>query len=402
MGTAGIRHWWPVVPNPRPSHRIVGIALADLALSGAVLFTGVGGAVSHEFGPQLIGGSWWPRIAAAAGLMLIRTRLPVVCLAGLFLAFPFWQTLARETWPTYQIVALVAASYSVAAHLPRRRALLVGALAGLLWGVAAQVLLPGEGPLTGVANVLVPAIFFILGLAVRRQHDQSDQIASLARRLDAQQELLARAAVLDERASIARELHDTVAHTVSVMVLRAGAVRGLLLPDQGREQAILLDVERSGREAVGELHQMLGMLRDDSAVELAPQPGLARLEDLVTSARTSGLPVELEISGEPVALPAGVDLSAYRIIQEALNNVMRHAASSPTSIHVTFASTRLEICVDDDGTPDDTPPGSLGAGMGILGMRERAALYGGTLDAGPKPQGGFTVHASLPLQSVTR
>ena len=219
----------------------------------------------------------------------------------------------------------------------------------------------------------------------------SDERAAAA---EQQAQWQAAAAVAEERLRIAREMHDVLSHSVSVMTLHVSGVRRLLRPDQAAERAALEAVERTGRESLAELHRMLGVLRSSDDGERGPAPGLDRLPELLDAARRAGLQAELTISGARRPLPPGVDLAAYRIAQEAITNVLRHAAAHRLECTVTYGESRLELHVADDGRGTATPgPG----GHGLLGMRERALLYGGSVDAGPRPGGGFAVHAVLPV-----
>ncbi|MGH2895393.1 MAG: sensor histidine kinase [Solirubrobacteraceae bacterium] len=205
----------------------------------------------------------------------------------------------------------------------------------------------------------------------------------------------ARRAVAEERVRIARELHDVVAHNVSLIVVQAVAAQDVFdaRPDQSLKA--LSAIESSGRAALGELRRLLGTVRPDTETDgHDPQPGLARLDSLVDSVRTAGLEVAVRFEGAPVQPPAGVDLSAYRIVQEALTNTLRHARATRAVVIVRYAPTALEVEVLDDGRG---APDTVNGGHGIVGMRERAALLGGTVELGPGPQGGFRVRASLPL-----
>jgi signal transduction histidine kinase len=207
----------------------------------------------------------------------------------------------------------------------------------------------------------------------------------------------ARAAIAEERARIARELHDVVTHHINLVVLQAMAASGLLDRDPDRVREPLRVIEASGREALTEMRRLLGVLRDEDAERpLAPQPGVDDVGDLVGTARTAGLDVGLAVSGTPRRLPAGLALAAYRIVQEALTNAARHAAGSQVGVSLRYEPDALDVAVvDDGGRPlDDAAPGG---GRGLLGMRERVAVYAGTLETGPSPGGGFAVHARLPL-----
>ena len=213
-----------------------------------------------------------------------------------------------------------------------------------------------------------------------------------ARRLWAQEE--AREAVAEERARIARELHDVVAHSVTVMTVQAGAVRRLLTPEQEREREALLTVEQTGRQTLTEMRRLLGVLREEGeTAALAPQPGLGTLGSLVDQVRGAGLPVELTYEGEQMTLPPGVDLSAYRIVQEALTNTLQHAGPAHAWVAVRYGTDEVEVEVANDGRTENDG----GQGHGLAGMRERVALCGGALTAGPRPGGGYTISARLPV-----
>jgi len=201
--------------------------------------------------------------------------------------------------------------------------------------------------------------------------------------------------VVDERARIARELHDVVGHSVSVMTVQASAVRRLLDPDQEKVNGALLVVEETGREALAEMRRMVGVLRHpEEAPALAPQPSLEQLQRLVEHAREAGLPVELRIEGEPIQLPAGIDLTAYRLVQEGLTNALKHARAKQAEVMVRYSGGHVELTVTDDG-----PGGGDGekGGHGLVGMRERVSVYGGELEAGPRVGGGYRLRAKLPI-----
>jgi signal transduction histidine kinase len=233
--------------------------------------------------------------------------------------------------------------------------------------------------------LLLPVVAWALGEAARNRRIAIEQAS--------------RRAVGDEQARIARELHDVLAHSVSVIVVQAAAADDVFdeRPDQAR--AALRSIESAGREALAELRRLLGAVRPDAEGEPAhPQPGLDRLGELAEPLRAAGLEVALHREGSEGAVPAGVDLSAYRIVQEALTNTLRHAGASRAEVTVRAAPGLLELDVLDDGHGGGAPSED-GAGRGIAGMRERATMLGGTLDAGPLPEGGFRVHARLPLEA---
>jgi signal transduction histidine kinase len=243
------------------------------------------------------------------------------------------------------------------------------------------------GPLT-VATWLV-------GRLVRSWRGQAVELTRLAGELERERAETARHAVADERARIARDLHDVVGHNVSLLVLQAGAERLGLPADQSQTREALAAIEKSGRATLEELRRLVGVLRDDGeGPALHPLPGIDRLGDLADQVRGAGLPVDLRIEGEPVSVPAGLDVSVYRIAQEALTNVVRHAGARTATVAVRFEPDAVSVQVDDDGTGGDGSPG----GSGLEGMRERAESVGGTVEAGPRPGGGFRVLARLPIR----
>jgi signal transduction histidine kinase len=205
----------------------------------------------------------------------------------------------------------------------------------------------------------------------------------------------AREAVRDERARIARELHDMVAHSVTVMVIQAGVVRRRLAADLPVDPELLLGIEGSGREAVGELRRSLGLLRGEGAE--VPPSGLDRLDELIAQVREAGLSVAVRREGDPMTLPPAVDLSAYRIVQEALTNVLKHAGPARAEVVVGYRPDGLHLRVSDEG---GTATQASEGGQGLIGMRERAALFGGELSAGPVPGGGFAVECRLPVAAA--
>ncbi|MEU4424516.1 sensor histidine kinase [Actinoplanes sp. NPDC024001] len=233
------------------------------------------------------------------------------------------------------------------------------------------------------------------GSLVRRETARSAELAALAAQLAEERELRTRQAVAAERTRIARELHDAVAHSVSVMVLQVGVARRLY----GRPEAeqLLDEVERLGRESVTELHRTVGILRDgDEPDEHAPQPSLRTLDTLAEQITTAGSPVRTHVDGEPVPLPPGLELSAYRIVQEALTNVLRHAPGASAEVRLTYTRDALTVQITNDAPPA-AGPASTGGGHGHLGMRERVTLYDGELRIGPRPGGGYRVTATFPI-----
>jgi signal transduction histidine kinase len=224
---------------------------------------------------------------------------------------------------------------------------------------------------------------------------QLEERARLAEEARAEE---ARTAVADERARIARELHDLVGHSVSVMTLHAAGVRRLLGPEHEKAQESLLLIEQTGREALAEMRRLVGVLRrPEDAPALAPQPSLRYLDRLVGQAREAGLPVEVRIEGDERELPASLDLTAYRIVQEGLTNAIKHSAAQHAEVFVRYGLSELELAISDDGTGSGN---GGGGGHGLVGMRERVAVYGGELRAGPRPGGGYELRARLPVTAA--
>jgi signal transduction histidine kinase len=251
------------------------------------------------------------------------------------------------------------------------------------------VAIRGE-PKGGASFTLITLVVMLL---VRRVVGDRERRAQIAER---ERDLAAREAVVEERARIARELHDVIAHHVSMIVLQAGAERRVLHGANPSTREVLETVERTGRSALNEMRRLLGMLRSDANEPLAPQPGLSDVPTLVTQLRDAGLRVELHVEGERRELPVGIELSAYRIVQEALTNALKHAGEARATVDIRYGSDSLELEIADDGTGGSAPVSS--GGHGLVGMRERVALCGGRLDAGRRPSGGFAVRVLLPIQ----
>src|SRR5919204_2441162 len=285
------------------------------------------------------------------------------------------------------------ALFTVAACFDRRLSLAAGAgalaiLAPPLWADA------GWGhPYVMLGRLLPFAIAWLVGdsIGIRRRYVQ--ELEEKAERLERERESEAARAVAEEQARIARELHDVIAHNVSVMVVQAAAGSDVFTSRPDRAREALRRVEATGRSALAELRQLLGEVRGNGA-DFAPQPGLERLDELAREVRDAGLDVVLTIEGTPTTLPTALDLSAYRVIQEALTNTLKHAHARRADVAVRYRDSALDIEVRDDGSGDGG-----GSGHGLIGMRERVAVFGGSLSAGPAENGGFAVAASFPLGS---
>ena len=291
-----------------------------------------------------------------------------------------------------QVIALFVAAYSAALYSDRR--VLVPAL--LLVAATAGSASAGSLP---VARWLLPFVLlglvWLAGSALRRREMRAEASADRADRLEREQEAALRA----ERARIARELHDLVTHSVSVMVLQTGAAREIMSRDEHRSRELLESVESSGRSALEELRHMLGLLADqDGDAPLSPQPGVTEIPTLIEQVRQAGVAIELSVEGEPRVVSGGAALAAYRIVQEALTNVLKHAGGAPTRVLLRWTDAALELEIVDRGPPPSGAPQDASAGRGLAGMHERAAMYGGTLEAHPGPDRGYAVRARLPLE----
>jgi signal transduction histidine kinase len=342
----------------------------------------------------------WLVAAAVNGVAVaLRRRQPLLALAAVVIVQALAHDQTYDTDPLSPFLAELILMFTVAYQLPLRLALL-----GYGIGLAYVIVDFSSGRIEEIAQAGAQSGFYLLawaaGRALRGHEKRREAAERHVVRVELEREEQARAAVVSERARIARELHDAVAHSVSVMVLQAGGVRRLLAndPEREREREALAGVEETGRQAVHELHRMLGILRKDDAEsrppQLAPSPSLRRVEELVTQVRSAGLDTSLTIAGEPVELSPGLDMSAFRIVQEALTNALRYAPGARVGVTVTYGRT-LELEIRDSGGRINGTPPTKGSGHGIVGMRERAELFGGTLEAGPAPGGGWLVRARL-------
>jgi signal transduction histidine kinase len=252
--------------------------------------------------------------------------------------------------------------------------------------------------------IFTPVLFamgWLVGYALRERTERSEAAEERAARAEREREAAARIAVAEERGRIARELHDVVAHAVSVMVLQVGAVRHRMPATDSKDRETLEHVEQAGRMALAEMRRLLNAMRQDGEeAELLPHPGLDNLDTLVDDVRAAGLPVRLQIRGDAVALPPGLDLSAYRIVQEGLTNALKHARASQAEVDVQYTATELRLEVRDDGPGG--PSTDAGVGHGLVGVRERVKIFGGDMTAGSSQAGGFVLRARLPLDGDAR
>ncbi len=327
--------------------------------------------------------------------LLWRTRYP---LAVMVLNLGAWVVIdlftpANED-PLTLAIALGVAVYSVGAHTGGLRALVGAALIASMITLATTIDWDGGSLADLVGNLFFfTAIFggtWLAGRAMRRRRGRE-------RELIVDRDEKARQAVLEERTRIARELHDVVAHAISVIVLQARGARHALADDPEEARGAIDAIEGTATKALAEMRRLLGVLReDDEEIMLAPQPSLAHLDTLVAHVRDAGLPVELRYEGTPRELAPGVDVSGYRIVQEALTNALKHAGPASAQVLVRYGDEALEIEIADTGAAVANGSGP-GSGHGLAGMRERVAVFGGDLEAGPRAKGGYAVRARLPL-----
>jgi signal transduction histidine kinase len=279
----------------------------------------------------------------------------------------------------------------------------VEARVGLAIAVGGAAIIVNNGPSISTSDLFFTPVLFglgwLVGFALRGRAEQTEAAVDRAARAEREREIAARVAVAEERGRIARELHDVVAHAVSVMVLQVGAVRHRMPEGDAESRETLKNVEEVGRSALAEMRHLLNAMRhDDEELELLPQPGLHDVGTLVAQVRAAGLPVRLEVHGDPVPLPPGLDLSAYRILQEGLTNSLKHSGASQAEVDVRYDSGELQLEVRDDGSGGVSGEGGLG--HGLVGVRERVKIYGGQMSAGASRTGGYVLRARIPLDGV--
>ncbi|HEU0057168.1 MAG TPA: sensor histidine kinase [Gaiella sp.] len=343
-----------------------------------------------------------PAAAVVALVLLARRRFPFGAPAA------FWLLAAATSFVDGRLIPYPAGLYlagMLAAFLLGNLRDPVLARVGLavVLGSMATIILnrPGHSPGEVVFIPLLFGIAWLAGFALNARAEQADAAEARAVQAERERETAARIAVAEERARIARELHDIVAHAVSVMVLQVGAVRHKLPEELADESDALRGVEGAGRTALAEMRRLLAAMRDDGDdLELGPQPGLDSVGSLVAEVERAGLPVALHVEGETAPLPRAVELSAYRIVQEALTNALKHAHASRADVTLRYGPDELRIEVRDDGSGGGAT--SNGPGYGLVGVRERVKIYGGTMTAGTAPDGGFVLDARLPLRGDGR
>ncbi len=374
--------------------------LVDGVLAAALLLTGVAPAVAEG---KLIG------VPVALGLsvpVVFRRGNPIGAFAIAVLAGAIQVALGIR--PAATDLAILILLYTLAAYCSRRVSVwglaicLVGSATGLFRWINFNM--PDPLGRLAVSAILFagPALLaWVLGDSMRYRRAYYANLEERAARLERERDAQARIAAVAERARIARELHDVIAHNVSVMVVQADGASYALASDPVRAKEALAAISATGRQALAEMRRLLGVLRREENVatqERAPQPGVGELGELLDQARLAGLPVSFTVEGIPQPLPSGTALAAYRIVQESLTNTRKHAGPvASASVVLRYSPDALVLTISDDGRGAAAPDGT---GHGLTGMRERVALYGGSVAAGPRPGGGFEVVATLPLTSV--
>jgi signal transduction histidine kinase len=373
----------------------------DAALALALFVAGSAEVVTTE---NLVGplGANLLAVAALCAPLAFRRRWPfaavvatmaVGTIQGLFL------TSVDEVATIFFVLIVLA--YTAGAHQPRRPAFL--SLPVFFLGICGVNLGMHASTSDYIFPSTVALIAWLCGRAVRARALLTEELHEAAIRAEEAHDAEAQRAMAEERRRIAREMHDVVAHSVSVMVVQAGGARRIIDRDPDRAAQAAAQIEYAGRAALVEMRRLLGLLHagEGEASALAPQPSLAELDALVERSRAAGLPVEVRVLGERRPLPTGIDLAAYRIVQEALTNTLKHAGTTPTEVHLRWGEDELELEILDRGGVGTARNGA-GGGHGLVGMAERVRLYGGELEAGPRPAGGFRVRARLPLQERER
>jgi signal transduction histidine kinase len=339
-------------------------------------------------------------LGATVSALVWRRSRPLLALAGVMGGLVGMQVFLTPPPDLFvAVLLLLAVNYSTAAHQEPRPALLGLALGAGTVLIVAAIYDPDD--------VFFPVAFFcvvpwLVGRTLRNQTMLARELAEKAEHAAHAREGEERRASAAERSRIARELHDVLAHNLSVMVVQASAARRIVdrQPDKAVEVAAL--IQRTGREALAEIRHLFGTVRRGEGDDLSGPPSITRVDGLARRARAAGLGVELRVVGKPVALPAGIDLTAYRIVQGALTNALKHAGSARAQVTVSYEPNEVVLSIEDDGegSREGYELGEAGGGHGLVGMRERAALYGGLVHAGRRRGGGFAVHARLPTRPL--
>jgi signal transduction histidine kinase len=386
--------------------------LVDGALALGLLLSGVGVLGAHSV--RALGAGSEAGLTAIslllAGLVVVRRKYPLatfviaIAIGGAQMALGTHPGTAQSNafQPVGTDIAIFVLLYTLAAYRPRRISLcglsvcLAGIVIGVLWWAPTHGLRYRDTILAGALVIAVPTVSaWVLGDSMAYRRAYYAGLEERARQAEAERDAKAQIAVAAERARIAREMHDVIAHNVSVIVVQADGAAYTLDHDQDRARQALDAISRTGRQALTEMRRLLGVLRSgETTTDMAPQPGLAQISELVNEARLAGLPVSLTLAGVPRPIDSGRELAAYRIVQEALTNTRKHGGlGADAAVLLHYTDDELVVRVTDTG---HAPVAAEGTGHGITGMRERVQLYGGTLRAGPRAGGGYEVSATLP------
>ncbi|GGX91941.1 sensor histidine kinase [Streptomyces fructofermentans] len=323
--------------------------------------------------------------------LVFRVRAPVA--VGCLVHATWLVYITAGYWPVVCSFGPMLAVYTVASLRPSSVSVPCAALMGGVWIYAGAVNQTDSWPSVIGQAVVYPAVLWRFGVAARRS-------AELTRQLRREQAERARRAVAEERGRIARELHDVVAHHMSVISVQTGLARFVFDTDRRTARTALDTIDATGREALDELRRMLVVLRSaDDGAPADPMPGLAGLQEMTERVRAGGVPVELTVEGVPRPLAPGVDLCAYRVVQEALTNVLKHAPGASAEVRLGYEPHQVTVSVTDDGEGVIQDRVRTDGGLGLIGMRERAKLYGGRISIGPRDRGGFAVRLTLPTSA---
>jgi len=365
-------------------HPVVGDLVLALAVGAAGIKTAFGG---HEASHLLPVG-----LAVVATLPIALRRIYPRLVFVVIAAATF---VAAAGYDSYWAAGAIVAFYTIGAHLRRREAAAYGLTGLVALGLAIASI--GSGGWSSTISLLRLAPFvaaWILGDNLRTRRAYLRALEDRAAQLEREQEANTRRAAAEEQARIAREVHDIVAHNLSVIVVQSTAADAVFDSQPEEAHRAIRTIETTARRALTELRRVLGVVRgDEQAADLAPQPGLAAIEALADNVRSAGLEVGIDVTGAHRELPPAFELSVYRIVQEALTNTLRHAHANHATVSLGFDEDEVTVEIVDDGVA----PSENGSGRGLLGMRERAAMFGGTVDAGPNDSGGYRVAARLPL-----
>ena len=386
-----VRTWWRSLDR-----RVLDATVAVLLLVVTVIPLATRSLVAGQRPSDI-----WAYLLAVALCVpfVFHRRFPVAAITVACCALVLYAVGRYNAYPGLPIFVLVA---GISLHSTRRRALLAAGLGAVAISVA--VWLQPEGVATAstwVASLLAVAVAWLWGENLRNRRARWAAMEERARRLEAEREERDRQAVTDERLRIARELHDVVAHSMSVIAVQSGVANHVIDSRPAQARQALATIEATSRSALVELRRLLGVLRqgDDPVASLEPNPGMAEIGRLADQIRSAGVEVELKVEGEPGELPPGVDLSAFRIAQEGLTNVLKHGGGV-ARVLVRYSPGAVAVEIADDGRAGTDGAPAEGTGHGLIGMRERVAVFGGQLTAGPVPGGGYRMAARLPYAAA--